>query len=104
IALGLALDHAEKVTALVTLNAVYCRDPVARAAVEARAAQLSKGVVETLGPVQRWFPDDPNGLLARKCGDWLRQDDPSGYAAAYRVFATADHAYEGRLGDLACKA
>ncbi|MDH3668888.1 MAG: alpha/beta hydrolase [Paracoccaceae bacterium] len=104
VALGLALDHAEKVTALVALNAVYCRDPVTRAAVEARAAQLSKGVVETLGPVQRWFPDDPNGLLARKCADWLRQDDPTGYAAAYRVFATSDHAYEGRLGQLACKA
>lgn len=104
VALGLALDHPDKVTALVALNAVYCRDPVTRAAVAARAAQLSKGVVETLGPIQRWFPEDPNGLLARKCADWLRQDDPRGYAAAYRVFATADHAYEGRLGELQCMA
>jgi len=104
IALGLALDHPQKVTALVTLNAVYCRDPVARAAVVARGAQLSKGVVETAGPIQRWFPENPTGPLARRVADWLRRDDPAGYAAAYRVFATADRAYEGRLRELKCRA
>lgn len=104
IALGLALDHQEKVSALVALNAVYCRDPVARSAVEARAKQLTGRNVDALGPIARWYPDDPNGLLARRTADWLRAANPKGYAAAYRVFATADHAYEGRLGNLACRA
>jgi pimeloyl-ACP methyl ester carboxylesterase len=104
IALGLALDHPEKIAALVTLNAVYCRDPVARSAVEVRAAQLSGGVVDHNGPVARWFPDDPNGPLARRAADWLDAVDPKGYANAYHVFATSDHAHEGRLGGLDCPA
>ena len=103
IALGLALDYPEKIAAMVALNAVYCRDPVARSAVELRAAQLTGGAFEVEGPIARWYPDDPNGLLARRTADWLRAVDPKGYAAAYRVFATSDHAHEGRLGELACR-
>ena len=104
IALGLALDHPSLVAALVALNAVYCRDPVARSAVEVRAAQLTGGAFEVAGPIARWYPDDPHGALARRTADWLHGVDPKGYAAAYRVFATADHAHEGRLGELACPA
>ncbi len=104
IALGLALDHPEKISALVALNAVYCRDPVARSAVEARAAQLTGGAFEAAGPIGRWYPDDPNGPLARRTADWLHAVDPKGYAAAYRVFASSDHVHEGRLGELVCPA
>jgi pimeloyl-ACP methyl ester carboxylesterase len=104
IALGLALDHQEKVAALVALNAVYCRDPVARSAVELRAKQLTGGAFEVEAVIARWFPDDRFGTLARHTADMLHAVDPKGYAAAYRVFATADHVYEGRLGNLACRA
>ena len=104
IALGLALDYPSKIAAVVALNAVYCRDPVARSAVEARAAQLTGGAFEASGPVARWFPNDPNGLLARRVADWLHAVDPKGYATAYHVFATADHVHEGRLGELVCRA
>ncbi len=104
IALGLALDHPSMVAAVVALNGVYCRDPLARSAVELRAAQLTGGAFEAAGPVARWFPDDPNGPLARRTADWLHGVDPKGYAAAYRVFATSDHVHEGRLGELACRA
>ena len=104
IALGLALDHAEKIAALVTLNGVYCRDPLARSAVELRAAQLTGGAFEVAGPIARWYPDDPNGALARRTADWLHAVDPGSYAAAYRVFAASDHVHEGRLGELACRA
>jgi pimeloyl-ACP methyl ester carboxylesterase len=104
IALGLALDYPEKVAAVVALNAVFCRDPVARSAVEARAAQLTGGAFEVTGPVARWFPNDPNGPLARRAADWLHAVDPKGYATAYHVFATADHVHEGRLGELLCRA
>ena len=104
IALGLALDHPSMIAALVSLNAVYCRDPVARSAVEIRAAQLTGGTFEAAGPIARWFPGDQNGALARRTADWLHAVDPKGYAAAYRVFATSDHVYEGRLGELGCRA
>jgi len=104
IALGLALDHPQKVAALVALNGVYCRDPVARSAVGIRAAQLTGGVFEVAGPIARWYPDDPNGALARRTADWLHGVNPKGYAAAYRVFASSDHVHEGRLGELVCRA
>ena len=104
IALGLALDHPSMIAALVALNAIYCRDPLARSAVEVRAAQLTGGAFEVAGPIARWYPDDPNGPLARRTGDWLHAVDPKGYAAAYRVFATSDHVHEGRLGELVCRA
>lgn len=104
IALGLALDWPAKVAALVTLNAVYCRDAMARSAVEGRAKRLTGRNVETIETIARWFPNDPNGPLARRVANWLRAADPKGYATAYRVFATADHVHEGRLGELVCRA
>jgi len=104
IALGLALGHPAKITGLVTLNAVYCRDAQARAAVEGRAARMSGGSIDVLGPIGRWFPDDPTGPLARHSTGWLRQMNPKEYAAAYRIFATSDHVHKGRLGKLECRA
>ncbi len=104
VALGLALDHPDKVALLIALNAVYCRDPLARSAVESRAARLSGGSVDVIGPVQRWFPDNPGGPVARAAANWLRSVSPRGYATAYRVFAMSDHAHEGRIGELACRA
>ena len=104
IALGLALDHPDRVASLVTLNAVYCRDAHARAAVEGRAKQLTGRRVDVIEALARWFPDDSNSTLARRVGNWLHATNPEGYAAAYRVFATADHVHEGRLGDLGCRA
>jgi len=102
IALGLALDYPDKVAAVVGLNTAYCRDALARGAVEARAAQVAKGRIDTAGPIARWFPFDRTGELARHVESWIRKTDPKGYAAAYRVLATADRAYEGRVGNLAC--
>jgi len=104
IALGLALDYPERVAVLVSLNAVYCRDPVARSAVERRAEQLTGGAFSVEAPILRWYPGNTNGPLARATAAWLHAVDPAGYAAAYRIFATSDHVYEGRLSGLACRA
>ena len=104
IALGRALDHPKKVTSLVTLNAVHCRDAQARAAVEGRAKRITGSSVDVIETLARWFPNDPNGPLAQKVAGWLRTTNPKGYAVAYRIFATADHAHEGRLSKLACPA
>lgn len=104
VALGLALARPELVGALVTLNAVYCRDPAARAAVEGRARQLDGGHIEIVPTIMRWYPDSPDGPLARRTAAWLRGCDPRGYAQAYRIFATGDRIFEGRLGELTCPA
>jgi pimeloyl-ACP methyl ester carboxylesterase len=104
IALGLALDHPRKVTALVALNAVYCRDPVARSAVEQRAKVLTGGAFEAEAPIARWFPENQAGRLARSVAVWLHRVNPKAYANAYRVFATSDHVHEGRLKELVCRA
>lgn len=104
VALGLALDHPQKVASLVTLNAVYCRDAQARAAVEGRARLVSVRHVDAIETIARWFPNDPNGPLARRATTWLRSVDPQAYATAYRVFASADRSHQGRLGDLGCRA
>lgn len=104
IAISLALGFRQKITALVALNGVYCRDPVARAAVEKRAAHLAYDIIDVSAPIARWFPEDPHGLLARRTADWLHAVSPKGYAAAYKVFATSDHVHEGRLKDLVCRA
>ncbi len=102
VALGLALDHPQKVAALVALNPVYCRDKLSRGAVEARAAQVVGGKVDVFGSISRWFPDDRNGPIARHVGNWLSRTDAKGYGTAYRAFATGDRAHEGRLGELTC--
>lgn len=104
IALGLALDYPQKVAALVALNPIHCRDPLTRATVEGRARRLTGSTIDVIETIARWFPEDPNGMLARRVANWLRADNPKGYATAYRVFAAADRAHEGRLGGLACRA
>lgn len=104
IALGLALDFPERIAALVALNAVYCRDALARSAVETEARRLGVTSVDVVGTIGHWFPDAPGGPAARRVATWLRSVDPKGYAAAFRVFASADHVHEGRLGELACRA
>lgn len=104
IALGLVLEFPKKVASLVALNPIHCRDPLARATVEGRARRLTGTTIDVIETIARWFPDDPNGMLARRVANWLRACNPKGYATAYRVFASADRAYEGRLGGLACRA
>ena len=105
VAIGLALAHPERVLRLAVLNSVYERTAEARAAVEARAAEIavSGGAVPVEATVSRWFGDRPSPLRSRVAA-WLSAMEPASYAAAYRVFATGDRLFSGRLGDLACPA
>jgi pimeloyl-ACP methyl ester carboxylesterase len=109
VALGLALDHPERIARVAALNAVYCRDAESRRAVEARAAEIEAkgdaGDVEV--PLRRWFGEaadprftDVHAAVKR----WLLGVNPKGYAAAYRIFAVSDRAHAGRLGNLAMPA
>lgn len=105
VALGLALDHPQRVLRVGVFNSVYERMPEARAAVEARAAEIalsgSCGDIEQ--PIRRWLGEAETPLHARLRG-WLSAMDPANYATAYRVFATGDRLFSGRLQDLAMPA
>ncbi len=101
VAIGLALRHPRRVMRLGVLNSVHERDPQARADVEARAREIadssSTGDIEL--PLTRWFGTDESAVKA-KVRAMLKGADPSGYAIAYRVFATSDRVHSGRLGAL----
>jgi pimeloyl-ACP methyl ester carboxylesterase/flavin reductase (DIM6/NTAB) family NADH-FMN oxidoreductase RutF len=107
VALGFALRHPSRTLRVAVLNSVYDRDSASRAAVEARAREIAKrgtaGNVDE--PLRRWFGQenaDPGIISQVKA--WLSSVDPQSYAIAYRIFASSDDAFIGRLGDLSVPA
>lgn len=109
VALEFALSHPERVSRLVALNAVYCRTPEQRAAVEARAAALDGAgpAVAVAGAVARWFGDPvPEAMrpAAAQVSRMLTETNPLGYARSYGVFATSDRAHATALPRLAVPA
>lgn len=106
VAIGFALAHPERVRRLVALNAVYDRAPESRAAALARAEALERegGAATTDQALARWFGVGSQSAEREQVRRWLESVDPKGYARAYRVFATSDDAFTGRLGDLAMPA
>lgn len=101
IAAGLAVEHPGLVRRVALLNGVHRRDEAARAAVLARAAQISAGQGGIDAPLARWFTDDQSSQRQQVAG-WLAQVSPTGYAAAYRAFAEGDGTYADRLGEIRC--
>ncbi len=101
VAIGLALAHPNRVLRLGVLNSVHERSPEARQAVEARAAEIAAhgtcGDIEQ--PIRRWLGAGETPLHQQVRG-WLSAINPAAYACAYRVFATGDRLFSGRLGAL----
>ena len=105
VAIGLGLSHPERVLRLGVLNSVYERSPAARSAVEARAAEIAQsgtcGDIEQ--PLRRWLGEGETPLHHQLRG-WLSTMNPAAYARAYRIFATGDRLFSGKLGALAMPA
>lgn len=101
IAAGLAVEHPGQVRRVALLNGVHRRDAAARAAVLARAAQISAGQGGIDAPLARWFTDDQSAQR-QQVAEWLARVSPTGYAAAYRAFAEGDCVYADRLGEIRC--
>lgn len=105
VALETALSRPERAASVTALNAVYRRSAEQRAAVLRRVAALEAGEA---GPgveatLARWFASPVPPHLAdeaERMRGLLERADEEGYALAYRVFATADAAYAGRLPGL----
>lgn len=105
VALQVALSQSARVSRLVAMNAVFCRPPDLKRAVEARADELdAKGVAASVEPtLARWFGDPaPDHLsavsaLARAALEGVR---PEGYRATYRLFASSDAVFSEALRQL----
>lgn len=108
VARAFAARWPERVERLVLMSTVFERTAAARASVEGRCETVAaEGIAATVGPaLERWFtpawaaahPDVVEAVRRR-----MLANDPAGYLAAYRVFATADRepAAEG-LARIAC--
>jgi pimeloyl-ACP methyl ester carboxylesterase len=105
ISLAFALAHPERCLSVSALNAVFCRSPAQREAVEARASTLadigSQATIEAT--LTRWFGspvpaafEAPAHLARQLLGD-VR---PEGYARTYRLFASSDAAHATQLAAL----
>lgn len=109
VALEFTLSVPERVLGVVALNAVYCRTPEQRAAVERRASLLAgaDGRIDHSGAMRRWFgePVAPeHEAQAHMVLGLLDACDPKGYQRAYQLFASLDDVHRGRLGALAVPA
>lgn len=105
VALAFATAQPDRVLRLAALNAVHDRTPPQRAAVRARADELeARGIAAGLdGTLARWFGapvEDHLSSHARQVRGWLAAVDPVGYGRTYRLFATADDAFVGKLDRL----
>ncbi|MFK7878657.1 alpha/beta fold hydrolase [Roseobacter sp.] len=98
---GLAATRQDLVTRAALLNGVFRRDPVAKAAVVARAAEIRAGKVDLETPLSRWFEKDESQARAL-VATWLTAVDPSSYATAYAAFAEGDATYADQYSDIAC--
>lgn len=103
IAGGFAASHPRMVSRVALLNGVFRRDAPMRAAVEARAAAIRAGRLDTETPLQRWFGDsDLEASARRQVAQWLNAVDPVGYATAYTAFAGGNSTYAERFGAISC--
>jgi pimeloyl-ACP methyl ester carboxylesterase len=109
IAIAAAIEEPARIDRLVALNSVHDRSPAQRAAARERADLLDRGGAAITGEaaLERWFGPIAEGTFAEQRAQvqsWLDAVDPTGYARAYRVFATSDAAYTNRLEELQCPA
>jgi pimeloyl-ACP methyl ester carboxylesterase len=105
VVLEFALSHPDRVRSVAALNAVYCRTPEQRSAVQDRAAALKSGNASdaAAATIARWFGDPIDHHLVAAAGKtrhFLQSVDPTGYARTYGVFAGSDDAHRGRLQGL----
>lgn len=109
IAIDFATHFGERCLSVCALNSVFRRTPEQRMAVQKRAQDLAEGNVtmnlsETL---ERWFGpsgEHPNVHAEELARLLLESVNPAGYAAAYRVFASADEIHASTLHQISVPA
>ena len=109
VAAEFALAHPDRASSLVAMNAVFCRTPEQRAAIEARVAALGEatGRPDWSGTIGRWFGEPVPASLrqaATHTQALLADIDPVGYERTYALFARSDAEHRERLPKLAVPA
>lgn len=105
IAGGIVATAPHKVKRVALLNAVYCRTPEARQAVEVRACEIGSGDFDRETPMARWFdPNEATTPAYQLVSGLLQSVSASGYAAAYRAFARGDATYADCWANVRCPA
>lgn len=105
IATGMAATAPRKVKRVALLNGVHRRSDAARRAVEARADEIISGAFDREAPLARWFADDEkHGEAYALAHALLDVVDSSGYATAYKAFATGDSVYSDCWPQVTCPA
>lgn len=105
IAGGIAVEAPQRIARVALLNGVYKRNPAARAAVQARAAEIMTGAFDREAPLARWFGEGHEHEAAYVLTKALLADvDEQGYAAAYSAFADGDATYADRWPEITCPA
>ncbi|MBY6141479.1 alpha/beta hydrolase [Leisingera daeponensis] len=103
IAGGYTVCHPENVARVALLNGVFRRSTEARAAVEARAAEIRAGSFDLETPLARWFGQSETDQAARaQVAGWLSGVNLAGYAAAYTAFARGDSTYADGFAGIRC--
>ncbi|EDZ44982.1 hydrolase [Rhodobacterales bacterium Y4I] len=103
IAGGYAVCHPQNAARVALLNGVFRRSAGARAAVEARAAEIRAGSFDLETPLARWFGDSEADQSARaQVAEWLSAVNLQGYAAAYTAFARGDSTYADGFCGIRC--
>jgi pimeloyl-ACP methyl ester carboxylesterase len=105
IATGIAATAQDKVRRVALLNGVHRRSERARKAVMARADEIVSGSFDRQAPLARWFSvEESKGEAYVLVRDLLQTVDASGYADAYRAFASGDSVYSGCWPRVTCPA
>lgn len=103
IAGGFACSFPEQVARVALLNPVYRRSAAARAAVNARAGEIAKGVFDLETPLARWFGDSAAEAEAKALtGQLLSEVSIEGYATAYAAFAGGDATFADQIAQIRC--
>ena len=107
IARRIALDHADRLSALAILNSPHDRSPAAREAVRARVRQTEvHGPSANVEPaLERWFSPAfraaaPETIALVRA--WITGNDPAVYPRIYRVLAEGDAELVQGLEQIAC--
>jgi pimeloyl-ACP methyl ester carboxylesterase len=101
IAGGFAICHPHLTRRVAVLNGVYNRTAKARAAVEARSAEINLGQIDIKAPLVRWFKKSGSDCAARELvRGCLQKIDSEGYSTAYRAFARGDRTFAARWSEV----
>jgi flavin reductase (DIM6/NTAB) family NADH-FMN oxidoreductase RutF/pimeloyl-ACP methyl ester carboxylesterase len=105
VALEFALEYPGRVISVTALNAVYCRTPEHRSAIEQRVAdfEVGSGLGGWEGTLARWFDDQFKAKFPERVNQvrmLLSTVDFVGYTRAYKLFARSDRVHLGRLANL----